>query len=140
MELQLYNFTGDEREINKSIGKYKTLTGTLRDKATLDSPIILVQTDPSNYNYLYIPAFSRYYYIRNTTQYRKNIWIISLEEDVLYTYKDNILNLEGIVSQLNESSYINDSGIFDVRDTHERIDFDSELKLGSNILIVRGGH
>ena len=140
MELQLYNFTGDEREINKSIGSFTSLSGTLRDKASIDSPVILTQTNPSKYNYIYIPLFGRYYYIRNITQYRKNIWILTLEEDVLYTYKDSILDLEGIVSQLNESSYINDSGIFDVRDTHERIDFNSELKLGSNILIVRGGH
>lgn len=138
MTIKFYKFSGDEREINKDLTDELDLDGTLRDQANILTPQIGLKTDVSQYNYCYIPEFSRYYYIKEITQYRNNIWIINLKIDVLMSYKDEILNLSGIVSQLNESSYINGSGLYDVRDTHERIDWGDKLVLGSYVMVVRG--
>lgn len=138
MKLTLYKYSGDDRVINKTLTDDNELEGTLRDQADILSPVIALQTDPRDYNYVYIPEFKRYYFVHSITQYRKNIWILNLKCDVLKTYENEIMELSGIVSQLNDTSYIDGSGVFDVRDTHERIDFEDELSLGTRILIVRG--
>lgn len=138
MTIKFYKFSGDEREINKSLTDESDIEGTLRDQADILSPVIAVQTDPTAYNYCQIPKFNRYYFVHTCVQYRKGIWILHLKEDPLYTYRDEILQLTGIVSQLNDTSYISGAGIYDVRATHERIDFTDKLELGSHILIVRG--
>lgn len=46
-------------------------------------------TDPSNYNYAYIPAFSRYYFIEEW-YFDDALWTASLKVDVLATYKTEI--------------------------------------------------
>lgn len=50
-----------------------------------------VTSDPSQYNYAYIPAFSRYYFIEEW-YYEDALWTATLKIDVLATYKTEIGN------------------------------------------------
>lgn len=47
--------------------------------------------DPSNYNYAYIPAFDRYYFIEEW-YFDRALWTATLKVDVLATYKSEIGN------------------------------------------------
>lgn len=47
--------------------------------------------DPSTRNYAYIPSFDRYYYVREW-EFKDALWIVTLEVDVLATYKTEIGN------------------------------------------------
>lgn len=47
--------------------------------------------DPSNYNYAYIPAFDRYYFIEEW-YFDRALWTATLKVDVLATYKTEIGN------------------------------------------------
>lgn len=140
MKIIFYKFCGDKREISKTLTDDLELEGVLRDQSNLLSPQIMVRSDIREYNYCYIDVFGRYYYINDIDSYRNGLWVVKLNVDVLMSYKDSILNLRGIVSRLNETDYVNDSSVFDSRDLHERIDWDDELKLGSYILVAKGGH
>lgn len=57
-----------------------------------------------NFNYAYIPEFRRYYFVSDITTTNTGLYIVSLIVDVLYTYKDELLSLEGIVER-NEFDY-----------------------------------
>ena len=61
-------------------------TGIINPKIELDYGLT---TNPSEYNYCYIPNFGRYYFIREWT-FDAGLWIGSLSVDVLATYKDII--------------------------------------------------
>lgn len=61
-------------------------TGIINPKIELDYGLT---TNPSEYNYCYIPNFGRYYFIREWT-FDAGLWIGSLSVDVLATYKDSI--------------------------------------------------
>lgn len=50
---------------------------------------IATQTDPSGYNYCYLPTFSRYYWVKNWT-YADGLWTASLTVDTLASYRDQI--------------------------------------------------
>lgn len=50
---------------------------------------IATQSDPTGYNYCYLPTFSRYYWIKNWT-YSDGIWNASLTVDTLASYRDQI--------------------------------------------------
>lgn len=140
MEIKLYNFKGDKREVNKTLEDEYVLTGHLRDSANILEPTILVQTNPTMYNYCYIEKFSRYYYIVETVQYRNSLYQMHLINDPLMSWKDGILALSGIVSQLNTSDYVNGSENNDVRHTFERINGTESLKLGSILVTLVGTH
>lgn len=50
---------------------------------------IATQSDPTGYNYCYLPTFSRYYWVKNWT-YADGLWIASLTVDTLASYRDEI--------------------------------------------------
>lgn len=50
---------------------------------------IASQSDPTGYNYCYLPTFSRYYWVKNWT-YAGGLWAASLIVDTLASYRDQI--------------------------------------------------
>lgn len=50
---------------------------------------IATQSDPTGYNYCYLPTFSRYYWVKNWT-YADGLWTASLTVDTLASYRDQI--------------------------------------------------
>ena len=50
---------------------------------------IATQSDPTGYNYCYLPTFSRYYWVKNWT-YVDGLWNASLTVDTLASYRDPI--------------------------------------------------
>ena len=60
--------------------------GILNPSISLD---LGLSTDPSNFNYAYIPAFGRYYYIEEW-YFEERLWTAQLKVDVLATYKSQI--------------------------------------------------
>lgn len=99
MEIVLY-VTGSERQaIRKNLQNANTLTGSLRGESSIINPSFLLEiTNPSQYNYCFIPVFNRYYFITNMTSVRTNIWRIDCNVDVLMSFQAQILDLDVIVS------------------------------------------
>ena len=64
----------------------KSGSGIIRPVISLD---IGVASDPSQYNYAYISAFDRYYFIEEWF-YERALWTATLKVDVLATYKTAI--------------------------------------------------
>lgn len=52
---------------------------------------IATQSDPTGYNYCYLPTFSRYYWVKNWT-YSEGLWTASLIVDTLASYREQIGN------------------------------------------------
>lgn len=52
---------------------------------------IATQSDPTGFNYCHLPAFSRYYWVKNWT-YSDGLWNASLTVDTLASYRDQIGN------------------------------------------------
>lgn len=63
---------------------------TLKRGSSKMAPYIeLSAADPTNYNYAYIPAYGRYYYIDNWT-FQDGLWSCDMSVDVLATFKTEI--------------------------------------------------
>lgn len=111
MDIVLYNCTCDKRYVDKSEyfeGDY-TVSGTMRDDVNVCYPVINIFLEdsaeyPFNYNYAYIEALDRYYFIDNVKYVANNLWEISMSVDVLMSYQLGIKNLEVFVNR-NEHTY-----------------------------------
>lgn len=142
MNILLYKTTNANNDLNKTISDKVELVGALREASSIIAPSILIQSNPIGYNYAYIPEFGRYYYIKNITAFRKGAYIIDLKCDVLMSFKDEILNMSGIVSRLTTGSpYVQRDVLCKVTETHKRIDFPATpfTRNGTYILIAKGG-
>lgn len=73
----------------------------LKDSCNQENPVLeLESNDPDNYNsynYVWIPFFSRYYFVVSKTVDNGKRLFISLEEDYLGSFKSAILNSRGFI-------------------------------------------
>lgn len=116
MEIKLYHNMSDNRTIRKKLLNEFSLTGTLRDSCSLLEPIINIEnSNVLRFNYAYIPDFQRYYFVKEITNLRKNIWTLELEVDPLMSFKGDILALQVVADKQSNSTvgdeYIDDGSL-----------------------------
>ena len=151
MQINLFTYPKEKNRINKTdfLSNRHPLDGYLKNETSVLDPVIMVEkTNPAiyGYNYLYIPKFSRYYFITDIRQIRNNLWEIHAKVDVLYSHMTEILATKCIIDKAENPAdanlYLNDgSFVTDARKYDEVIPFSSGLSLnGSYILICAGGN
>lgn len=66
---------------------------TLKGNCSIVNPVIVIKniSNPTGYNYLYIPDFGRYYWVDNWT-WDLGVWSASCTVDALATYRNEIGN------------------------------------------------
>ena len=99
LKVTLYHITDAKNVINKTLGEGTDFDIKLKGITTIDDCVIEIHTNNSivNYNYCYIPLFSRYYFINDIEIFPNNIYRVHLHIDVLETYKTDILNAKGVI-------------------------------------------
>lgn len=150
MQIDLFTCTAERNRVNKSdyISNRFTLQGNLKQSTSVTK--ITVEIEKSNptaysYNYMYIGAFNRYYFIDDIVNVSNNRWIIYASVDVLMSFKNDILSTSAIIekseNELNSNLYLDDgSFVMDSRKYNEIKEFSSGFNdNGSYILICAGG-
>lgn len=101
----------DDRKVDKALTQIKTTSVDLKGDTNLVNPTIKVIPFASleKCNYVYLADFERYYFVREIT-YSQQYVFITLECDVLYTYRDSIRNVKAIVKrqETNCNYYLDD--------------------------------
>lgn len=106
--------TSPTHQINKSVTSVATLTGTFRDSVDLINPTVRIEhANPTDFDYVYISDFKRYYFVEDITIVRKGIMDVTLSCDVLESHKTGILANTAIIDkQANKYNlYLNDDSI-----------------------------
>lgn len=150
MRIVLYTCTAENNRVNKEayISNAFQLEGTFRDESSVIDPVIRIEkTNPAayNYNYMYIAAFGRFYYINNIIHIREKIWEIHAHVDVLYTWGASIRASEVVIdktSSFDDANLYLDDGSFvmDSRKYNTVTSFPNGFNdAGQYILICAGG-
>ena len=148
MEITLYTNESEKNKLEKTLDHPILLEGTLRDESSIINPIILISSEkediPYMYNYAYVPAFGRYYFITDIESVRTGIWRVSMHVDVLMSYKEQIKNLNVIINNSEETGANNylsgEQWITNVKNTTNIVNFPNGLNdNGEFILITAGG-
>lgn len=84
----LYTVSKKPNSTGQPSGTGTPVSFTLKGACSIQAPVVLVKERPSA-NYIHIPAFGRYYWIRDIS-YEVGEWSLSCEVDVLATYKAEI--------------------------------------------------
>lgn len=109
-DLKMYLMTNflEKNRLNKEGGLslIKVVEGTFRDETDVINPSILVELDtfPNTLNYVYISSLDRFYYVTNLSIVNKNLYEISLEEDVLMSHQNEIY-FQKVFVERNENEY-----------------------------------
>ena len=111
MTINFYINTSEKEKFDKSLTNEKSLTGFLKQGSSVINPVITVEiNNPSQYNYIYIAEFHRYYFISDTVNVKNNIWEIHMHVDTLSSFKSEIRANKAIIESIEKkytNTYIN---------------------------------
>lgn len=144
MQITLYVNASEKNKINKSLTAVSTLMGSVKDNTSITHPKILIEYDnPVSFNYCYIDAFNRYYFVDDVIIVRNNLLQISLSVDVLESFKTAILSQNVIIDKntSNYELYLPDENLITlVKTKTDIVNFPNGLlDSGEFILITAGG-
>ena len=141
MEIKLYKTKSERIRIKKVLENELSLNGSLRNKSSIITPVFVLETNPIGYNYCYIPAFGRYYYITNIIAIRKNLFQLQLKCDVLMTYQTEIYSLQALIDREEnpDTSYVDGDFIIDARPLHEKLEFTNPFTEENYVLVSLKG-
>lgn len=143
MDITLYQNISENNRVGKTLINVQTFTGNLRQSTSIINPVIMLNADnPTAYNYAYIPAFNRYYFINKIEAYRTGLFILTMSVDVLETYKTEIKGMLAIIDK-NETvgnNYFNDgSFILDSRAYNQIINFSNGFNDNGEFILITAG-
>ena len=143
MKLQLSNTSDQPNVIGKVLTGTKEVTIMLKKSDDIKAPTLILSrsTYDKNYNYAYMPDLKRYYFINDVVNLNNDNVRINLQEDVLQTYKDDILNSTAIITATGKPSYL--SSELPSLTTEESDTYTSDTKLDTSakdfIMVTIGG-
>ena len=92
-KVNLYTFAKRDNSTKQPNGTGEEFSCVLKSGSGIMHPVLSfdlgIAGDPSQYNYAYIPAFERYYFIEEW-YFNRALWTATLKVDVLATYKTAI--------------------------------------------------
>lgn len=138
MQIKFFRTSSENNRIGKTLENETVLDGKFKTEIDVQNPVIQVNADLMNFNYCYIPDLNRYYFISKIEITRTNFYTIYMHIDVLETYKDEILQLNVVVSNsANGNPYYNGyiSGV-DVRTEYQTKQFENNFDENGQIVLV----
>lgn len=145
IKIKTFNFDGKPNEVNKTLQENEEYTGVLNSTVNILEPVIRFRSNNVvTFNYVYIESLQRYYFVSEIRQ-DGDICTVRLRVDVLFTYKDIILNSTATLTKSeNGNKYIsNRSNVVDVRPNIRKLDFPNKELLnetGSIVMVTIKGN
>lgn len=150
MKLFTYVTNDTDNTINKKLENEKEFDITFKQSQSILNPVIKLQTDEAlETNYAYIPKFERYYFVRDNTRLNNDVVELTLEVDVLESYKEDILASQGNVTRYrgankyyDGSGYATDAGsgyLTEVRKEHKEYYSDTTPEFEETVLMTMIG-
>lgn len=125
IKIKTFVYDGKPNEVNKTLQENEEYTGVLNATFNVLSPVVCFRTrTPVTFNYVYIESLNRYYFVSEKRQ-DGDICTVHLRVDVLFTYKDIILNSSAtLVKGDNVNKFVsNRNNVYDVRPKTKKINF-----------------
>ena len=140
MKLYLYNNKSSDNTINKDIDLLDTLDIHLSNNENILTPtLLLTRKDNVNYDLVnYAKLLDRFYFV-DTRNYKNNKFIIlNCGEDVLETYKDNILNSNQDIIRKSSAGNIKQENVLPTT-ISKTFNSNTTLPKSSSIIMVTAG-
>lgn len=143
MLVTLYNYNGKRNTINKTLQNGVNVDGTIKDATNVITPQIRFRTkqdlqNVSAFNYAYIAALNRYYFVENCEIISGDVFILSLRVDVLKSYQNAILaSTATITERENAAADISTrAAIYDRKPIFQKLVFSENTPFNSDGVIL----
>lgn len=146
MNILLYYNKSPNNYLNKELEELQSIDFNLKNQFNIQTPqIVLGSVDFSNIlkaNYAYISDWKRYFYIRNISHLNAKQLLLSLDCDVLMSFRESIKNSSGILKRQSNryNMYLSDSQFAtENREITNTYQFPNGFSESNYLLTVLGG-
>lgn len=146
MLIYLYRNNSEPNRLDKDLTEVRVVNGSLRDSVSILTPAIRIERKADevadDFNYFYIPAWNRYYFLQDAVSIRREITEITGRVDVLQSFKNDIENLTVITDKQTESGsvYINDgSWVAESREFYSTLNFQNGFNDAGEFILITAG-
>lgn len=138
MEIRLYKTTDAPEKLNKTLTGELHVNGALRDSNNVLQPYVEMTVDVTQYNYAYIPQYSRYYFVTGYRVVRSGLFAVSLSVDVLMSYREQILEVRGRLANGTNVNPYNSNATYgtEVRQTAHQTKFAYTFEKQDDLILV----
>ena len=138
MQLELYKNSSGFNTINKELSLLNTLNIHLKQGANLFHTQIIIHNNDQLKELNYAKMLDRYYFVQVQTLNNNKFLLLTLDEDVLETYKKDILASSQDIVEKSTAGNIKQTNV--LPETVSKT-FNSDIKLenGNSIIMVTSG-
>lgn len=107
VDVTLYKVNEPENFLNKTLNEPLSFSCLLKDDVNLENPEIYISSENnlSDYNYMYLPIFKRYYFLSQPIS-RNNKWMVrAVKSDPLMSFRDSLGSCGMIAENLATGSF-----------------------------------
>lgn len=108
LDIIFYNTSTEDNRVDKSseLSEGFTISGILKSATNIVDPVIRIEYEGyPTWNYAYVGAFNRFYFVTNIVSTHNNIWEVEMHCDVLMTYRDAIKTMPIRLARSNASNF-----------------------------------
>ena len=103
MRINLYQFNKVVKSTARVEGDGKPLDVEIKDECSITEPIFYFSFEPTDYNYIYVGSWERWYFISNY-KYFEGRWIVYCTEDYLASWRGSILATRAMILYSSNST------------------------------------
>lgn len=141
MELQLFQNKSSENTINKDLTLITTKNINLKQSTNLYQTFLVFKNDgKTDYSKInYAKMLNKFYFVSHETIQNNSLIRLELKEDVLYTFKDDILNSDvDIIEKSKPSNYNQNFTTNEI--IKDKYLSDKTIKLNDHIIVQTVGN
>ena len=138
MQLELYKNNSSFNTINKELSLLTTLNIHLKQGANLLHTQIIIHNNDQLKELNYAKMLDRYYFVQAQTLNNNKFLLLTLDEDVLETYKKDILVSSQDVIEKSTAGNIKQTNVLP-ETVSKTFNSDTKLDDGSSIIMVTSG-
>lgn len=138
MKLYLYKTTDSYNTIGKTLADIKTIDINLKNNVDLYAPSLILINDDIYKTVNYAKLLDRYYFVEITNHPNNKFIILDLNEDVLETYKQDILNSSQDIIKKSSAGNIKQENVLPTT-ISKTFTSDKTLPKSSSIIMVTSG-
>ena len=137
MKIILYKNYSQNDIVKKNIEQVAELEGNITNELDFLHTLLVLNYGDIDFNYVYIPLFNRYYFVDEIKAIKDCLYNITLKIDVLYTYRELILNSQiHAIKGIPINNYVNVDYQTEVKEETRQQEFNIKLDKNGQIVMI----
>lgn len=108
MEIVIGRIKDDNAVVDKTFEELATLNAVIKQDTSIINPALIFAYDGDvDFNYVYIPIFGRYYFVKDIDILTGNRYSLTCHVDVLMSFKDDLRKETAILDKVEDARLAN---------------------------------